>query len=168
MTAVAPTDISTTSSPFSVSGKTAIVTGAGSGGQRPLCLPNNPKPTVVLANIRRYYLSGINLSFAALLLSRDCNVVFADLSLRPEAEALVAKYSDAASSPRAVFVKTDVTSWPALSNMFSTTLSEFGDVDIVCPGAGVYEPNCKPHSCSFTDLRLSCFGMFRDISLQDP
>ncbi|KAG6355948.1 hypothetical protein INS49_015332 [Diaporthe citri] len=114
MTAIAPTEISTTSSPFSVSGKTAIVTGAG---------------------------SGINLSFAALLLSRNCNVVFADLSLRPEAEALVAKYSDAASSPRAVFVKTDVTSWPALSNIFSATLSEFGDVDIVCPGAGVYEPH---------------------------
>ena len=36
MTAVAPTEISTMTSPFSVSGKTAIVTGAGSGEQRPL------------------------------------------------------------------------------------------------------------------------------------
>lgn len=40
-----------------------------------------------------------------------------------------------------MFVKTDVTSWPALSKMFETTFSEFGDVDIVCPGAGVYEPH---------------------------
>ncbi|KAK2602294.1 hypothetical protein N8I77_008841 [Diaporthe amygdali] len=103
-----------TSNPFTVSGKTAIVTGAG---------------------------SGINLSFAALLLSRNCNVVLADLALRPEAETLIGKYSNATSSPRAVFVKTDVTSWPALSNMFSVALSEFGDVDIVCPGAGVYEPH---------------------------
>lgn len=38
MTAVAPTEISTVTSPFSVSGKTAIVTGAGSGEQRPLSM----------------------------------------------------------------------------------------------------------------------------------
>lgn len=36
MTAVAPTEIPTMTSPFSVSGRTAIVTGAGSGEQRPL------------------------------------------------------------------------------------------------------------------------------------
>ncbi|KUI71497.1 15-hydroxyprostaglandin dehydrogenase [NAD(+)] [Cytospora mali] len=104
----------TSFTPFSVSGKTAIVTGAG---------------------------SGINLAFAALLLSRDCNVVLADLALRPEAEALVARHSDAGKSPRAVFVKTDVTSWPSLSKMFDVTLAEFGDIDVVCPGAGVYEPH---------------------------
>ncbi|KAH7161764.1 hypothetical protein EDB81DRAFT_854061 [Dactylonectria macrodidyma] len=98
--------------PFSVSGKTAIVTGAG---------------------------SGINLAFAELLLSRGCNVVFADLSLRPEAQEVVSRHKD--KTPRAVFVETDVTSWPALAGMFETTLSEFGDFDIVCPGAGVYEPH---------------------------
>lgn len=102
------------SNSFSVAGTTAIVTGAG---------------------------SGINFSFAALLLSRGCNVVLADLALRPEAEALVAQHGDAGSKPRAVFVRTDVTSWPALTNMFTAALSEFGDVDIVCPGAGVYEPH---------------------------
>lgn len=86
--------------------------------------------------------TGINLSFAILLLSRNCNVILADLALRPEAEALVAKHSDATgNNPRAVFVKTDVTSWPALSNMFDVAIREFGDVDIVCPGAGVYEPH---------------------------
>ncbi|KAF6782477.1 nad-dependent 15-hydroxyprostaglandin dehydrogenase, partial [Colletotrichum musicola] len=97
--------------PFSVSGKTAIVTGAG---------------------------SGINFSFAELLLERGCNVVIADIALRPEAQDLVAKHQ---SSPRAVFVKTDVTSWPALSHMFDVTLAEFGGFDILCPGAGVYEPH---------------------------
>ncbi|KAH7062230.1 short-chain dehydrogenase [Macrophomina phaseolina] len=100
--------------PFSVSGKTAIVTGAG---------------------------SGINLSFARLLLSRNCNVVFADLALRPEAQALVAAHNDASRSPRALFVRTDVTSWPALRAMFAATLQAFGDFDILCPGAGVYEPH---------------------------
>ncbi|KAH7129858.1 hypothetical protein B0J13DRAFT_563428 [Dactylonectria estremocensis] len=98
--------------PFSVSGKTAIITGAG---------------------------SGINLAFAELLLSRGCNVVFADLSLRPEAQEVVSKHKD--KTPRAFFVETDVTSWPALAGMFETALSEFGDFDIVCPGAGVYEPH---------------------------
>ncbi|KAK2771200.1 nad-dependent 15-hydroxyprostaglandin dehydrogenase [Colletotrichum kahawae] len=99
------------STPFSVSGKTAIVTGAG---------------------------SGINFSFAELLLKRGCNVVIADLALRPEAEELVSKHN---SNPRAIFVKTDVTSWPALSKIFDVTLAKFGSFDILCPGAGVYEPH---------------------------
>ncbi|KAF7558073.1 hypothetical protein G7046_g5876 [Stylonectria norvegica] len=99
---------------FSVTGKTAIVTGAG---------------------------SGINLEFAKLLLSRGCNVVFADIALRPEAQAIVDKYQDKAATPRAVFVKTDVTSWPALTHMYEVALQEFGDFDVVCPGAGVYEPH---------------------------
>ncbi|KAJ0162768.1 D-beta-hydroxybutyrate dehydrogenase [Colletotrichum tanaceti] len=99
---------------FSVSGKTAIITGAG---------------------------SGINLCFAEILLARGCNVLIADLSLRPEAEALVSKHGDADSTPRAVFAETDVTSWPALSGMFNTAVAEFGGFDIFCPGAGVYEPH---------------------------
>ncbi|KAK1991090.1 short chain dehydrogenase [Colletotrichum falcatum] len=107
-------DAETTTTSFSVSGKTAIVTGAG---------------------------SGINLCFAELLLARGCNVVIADLSLRPEAESLVSKHRDAETRPRAVFVETDVTSWPALSNMFHIAVSEFGSFDILCPGAGVYEPH---------------------------
>ncbi|KAM0552456.1 hypothetical protein ACHAPJ_008017 [Fusarium lateritium] len=105
---------SQSTTPFSVSGKTAIITGAG---------------------------SGINYEFAGILLSKNCNVVFADLALRPEAQALVAKYDKKGSSPRAVFVETDVTSWKALTNAFQVALQEFGDFDIVCPGAGVYEPN---------------------------
>ncbi|KOS23182.1 Short-chain dehydrogenase reductase 3a [Escovopsis weberi] len=104
-----------TASLFSVSGKTAIVTGAG---------------------------SGINLAFARLLLSRGCNVVFADLSLRPEAKDLVAEHAilNKGQVPRAIWIETDVTSWPALERMFEAALAQFGDFDIVCPGAGIYEP----------------------------
>lgn len=85
---------------------------------------------------------GINLAFAELLLANNCNVVFADLALRPEAKDVVSSFSSKnTNSPRAVFVETNVTSWAALENMFGVAYTEFGDVDIVCPGAGVYEPH---------------------------
>jgi FlaA1/EpsC-like NDP-sugar epimerase len=100
----------------SIRGKTAIVTGAG---------------------------SGINLAFAEQLLIGGCNVLFADLALRPEAQKLVDAYSSgAASTSRAVFQQTDVTNWSHLERMFERAEEEFGDIDIVCPGAGVYEPVC--------------------------
>jgi 3-hydroxybutyrate dehydrogenase len=41
---------------------------------------------------------------------------------------------------RAAFQETDVTEWKQLERMFQTALSHFGDIDIVVPGAGVYEP----------------------------
>ncbi len=98
-----------------VAGKTAIVTGAG---------------------------SGINYCFAKLLLENNCNVVLADLSLRPEAQDLVSKYSSKTDpkKARAVFQQTDVTDWSQLDRMFKVAQEEFNGVDIVCPGAGVYEP----------------------------
>ncbi|MCJ1372094.1 hypothetical protein MMC20_003315 [Loxospora ochrophaea] len=102
---------------LSVLGKTAIVTGAG---------------------------SGINLSFARLLLSKECNVLFADLALRPEAEELVSNHSSGSqSSPKAVFQRTDVREWQQLERMFQVADEQFGGADIVCPGAGVYEPPCS-------------------------
>ncbi|KAF2027189.1 NAD(P)-binding protein [Setomelanomma holmii] len=100
---------------YNVKGKTAIVTGAG---------------------------SGINFSFAALLLQKGCSVLLADLSLRPEAQKLVETYSSKQKTgPRAVFCKTDVTDWPQLSHMFETAIREFSHIDILCPGAGIYDPH---------------------------
>nr|OQO23744.1 hypothetical protein B0A51_08964 [Rachicladosporium sp. CCFEE 5018] len=96
---------------FSVDGKTAIVTGAG---------------------------SGINYCFAKLLLERGCNVVIADLGLRPEAQKLIDQHT---KQPRAVFVKTDVVNWDQLANMFDVAEKEFGGADVVCPGAGIFEPH---------------------------
>lgn len=85
---------------------------------------------------------GINFSFAALLLSKGTNVVIADIALRPEAQALLKQYDGSHSnSPKAIFVKTDVTDWPQLERMFTTAIQEFGIVDIVCPGAGIYDPH---------------------------
>lgn len=64
--------------------------------------------------------------------------MFADLALRPEAEELVSKYQ---STPnKAVFQRTDVTSWPDLDAMFAVAQQQFGSIDIVCPGAGIFEP----------------------------
>lgn len=63
--------------------------------------------------------------------------MIADLAVRPEAEACFAKYT---SSPRAAFKKTDVTSWEALEDMFTFAIKEFGQVDILCAGAGIFEP----------------------------
>jgi len=100
--------------PFSVQGKRALITGAG---------------------------SGVNFCFASLLLSRGCSVLIADLALRPEAQKLVEQYSSATSSlPRAIFQETDVTDWKQLERALDVCIREFGGVDIVGPGAGVFEP----------------------------
>ncbi|CBX96040.1 hypothetical protein LEMA_P031920.1 [Plenodomus lingam JN3] len=99
--------------PFTVKDKVAIITGAG---------------------------SGINLSFATLLLSHGCNVLLADLHLRPEAQTLVSQYRNPHARPRALFQHTDVTHWPDLTALFTTAAAEFGRLDIVCPGAGIYDP----------------------------
>ncbi|KAK0110052.1 hypothetical protein ONS95_002712 [Cadophora gregata] len=107
-----------------VSGKTALVTGGG---------------------------SGICLAFTKLLLENNCNVLIADLQLLPEAEALV-KSSAAATNgnsngvngggkARAVFQKTDVTDWGQLEKAFERVISEFGSVELVVPGAGIFEPS---------------------------
>lgn len=87
--------------PFTVDGKTAIITGAG---------------------------SGINYCFARSLLERNCNVLIADLGLRPEAQKLIDNYT---TQPRAVFVKTNVVDWDQLMNMFDVAEKEFGGADIV-------------------------------------
>ncbi|KAL4913922.1 transmembrane amino acid transporter protein-domain-containing protein [Aspergillus aurantiobrunneus] len=129
---------------FSVQGKTAIVTGAG---------------------------SGINLSFAQQLLENACNVLIADLGLRPEAQALVDQYSGKA--PRAVFQKTDVTVWTQLEQMFAVAEKEFGEIDIVCPGAGVYEPHWSnfwrpPGTAVSRDARDGDHYGLIDINLTHP
>lgn len=80
------------------------------------------------------------MSFAALLLAGGCNVVIGDLALRPEAQKLVDGYSSKEGA-RAIFVKTDVAKWDQLDRLFDAAEESFGGADIVCPGAGVFEPH---------------------------
>lgn len=73
-------------------------------------------------------------------MSQNCNVVLADIALRPEAAEFVANHQEKDGQPRAVFAETNVVSWHDLTRMFDFALDQFGDFDILCPGAGVYEP----------------------------
>lgn len=98
---------------MNVQSKTAIITGGG---------------------------SGINFCFAELLLRKGCNVIIGDLTLHPEAEHLVSKYSASSGGARVVFQQMDVTDWTQLENLFEVATDQFGGADIVCPGAGVFEP----------------------------
>lgn len=119
---------------LSIAGRTAIVTGAGSGKflLQELCIFESSLNKLI---------PGINLAFARALLHKRCNVVFADLKLRPEAQELVSNHSNSSQSPaKAVFQQTDVTNWQHLERVFHVAKKEFGGVDIVCPGAGVFEP----------------------------
>lgn len=71
-------------------------------------------------------------------MENGCNVLIADLALRPEAQVLVDRHKN--GSGRVVFQETDVIDWAQLERMFEVAEKEFGSIDIVCPGAGIYEP----------------------------
>ncbi|KAK4493755.1 hypothetical protein PRZ48_014940 [Zasmidium cellare] len=124
-----------------IEGKTALVTGAG---------------------------SGICLAFAQQLLQRGCNVVITDLALRPEAEETIKKYSN--GKPKATFVKTDVTDWTQLQAAFDAAIDEFGSLDIVCPGAGIFEPvptSFWTYPSPIDTLEASSYKTL-DVNLQSP
>ena len=66
--------------------------------------------------------------------------MIADLLLRAESEELLEQYALSSCGPRAVFQETDVTDWIQLEKVFEVAIEHFGGADIVCPGAGIYEP----------------------------
>lgn len=112
-----------------VLGKTALVTGGG---------------------------SGICLDFTKLLLHNSCNVLIADQALTPDAEKLVQEHGEQIEGkPRVVYQKTDVADWTQLRAAFETAVREFGSLDIVCPGAGIFEPVRLLSSHQFRILNLT-------------
>ena len=82
--------------------------------------------------------SGINLELTKKLLASGCNVMMADLALRPEAKEAMS--TAPAHGAKAEYVETDVTNWISLQNAFDETMKVFGHLNIVVPGAGVFEP----------------------------
>ncbi|RFU27483.1 hypothetical protein B7463_g8844, partial [Scytalidium lignicola] len=102
-------------SSWDLKGKFAIVTGAG---------------------------SGINHAFADQLLNAGCSVIFADIALRPEAEETLARFPHPPKdlAPSAVFHQMDQSDWSQISATWDFALKIFGKVDLLCPGAGIWEP----------------------------
>ncbi|KAG5974218.1 hypothetical protein E4U55_008282 [Claviceps digitariae] len=82
--------------------------------------------------------SGICLEVTRQLLEGGCNVVVADLRSSNELDALI--HTDHEGHVRASFIRTDVTVWRELDTSFSHAIKEFGRLDIVIPGAGIFEP----------------------------
>jgi NAD(P)-dependent dehydrogenase (short-subunit alcohol dehydrogenase family) len=68
-------------------------------------------------------------------------VIFADVGIRPEAEATLAQFphppkEDGAAS--AIYHQMDQSNWSQISETWEFALKTFGKVDLLCPGAGIW------------------------------
>ncbi|KIW87791.1 uncharacterized protein Z519_11765 [Cladophialophora bantiana CBS 173.52] len=113
--------------------------------------------------------SGICLSFVQHLYRAGCNVLICDLGLHREAlawlDTIQKNTTDPSPGPRVVFLKTDVSDWKQLEQAFEGYAREFGGVpDVLCPGAGVYEPSFNNF---WNDRDDSYYQMLR-INLEHP
>ncbi|KAL4865574.1 hypothetical protein BDV12DRAFT_199983 [Aspergillus spectabilis] len=86
------------------------------------------------------------LTFAGkhLLIVKCCNVLIADLSVRPEAHNLLPTYT---SAPRALFHKTGVSSQSDSTSLFTRCITEINSSDLVFPGVGVCESGDEIWCC---------------------
>lgn len=87
--------------------------------------------------------SGIGLELSRRLLDGGCNVVIADITFGQEAKELTDN-TKSTNGARASSVETDVTKWDELQNAFEYAIKTFGHLDIVVPGAGIFEPLVVP------------------------
>lgn len=128
-------------SSYAVNGKYAIVTGAGSGKFEISNLRQDAGVFTPFPNLQTDTRQGINLAFAEQLLEKGCSVILADLRLRPEAEEVLLKYTKKeVGKAYAVFQKVDLADWGQISSLWKAALQAFPQIDIVCNGAGIYEP----------------------------
>jgi NAD(P)-dependent dehydrogenase (short-subunit alcohol dehydrogenase family) len=63
-----------------------------------------------------------------------------------------------------VFKRTDVVKWAELDEMFDAAEREFGEIDIVCAGAGVYEPVGSPWPIAIESYLTGSLIIFHFIS----
>ncbi|KIW92759.1 uncharacterized protein Z519_06607 [Cladophialophora bantiana CBS 173.52] len=102
--------------------------------------------------------SGINLAFAKLLVSRGAHVVVADVQETPAFK----DFQQEPKSTKVLFHKTDVSNWKDLERLFTFTNSELGPIDLLCNGAGVFEPDW---SSFWKDTETESYKSF-DINVQ--
>lgn len=101
--------------------------------------------TVIDPNFDTRMIPGINLAFAEQLLNAGCSVIFADVALRDEAKALIAKFPHPAAVS-AVYHRCDQADWKSISETWEFALKTFGRVDIMCPGAGIWYASTLTHT----------------------
>ncbi|KIW33871.1 uncharacterized protein PV07_00686 [Cladophialophora immunda] len=117
--------------------------------------------------------SGICLSFVRQLYAAGCDVLICDLSLHREAIAWLdtiqknatGPWKRESGGPSVAFRRTDVSQWNELEIAFQHYAEIFGGVpDILCPGAGVYEPSFNNF---WNDRDDTHYSMLR-INLEHP
>ncbi|ETI27252.1 hypothetical protein G647_09935 [Cladophialophora carrionii CBS 160.54] len=101
--------------------------------------------------------SGINLAFAKLLASKGANVIVGDI----QESAAFKEFEKQPRETKLLFQKTDVSKWSDLERLFARAKSELGPIDIVCNGAGVFEP---PWSNFWNDTETESYKSL-DINL---
>lgn len=78
-------------------------------------------------------------------------MLISDLALHRDAKAWIDSLNTTTSkdnTPRIVFQRTDVSEWKQLEEVFDIFEREFGELpDLICPGAGIYEPVCHKCGC---------------------
>jgi hypothetical protein len=97
-----------------------------------LLLQARGQTTIITGSAR-----GIGAATASLLNDHGANVVIADL---PNLESSGVDLIQTLKHPnQAIFVKSDVTDWRSMVNLFKEAIKRFGQVDIVIANAGIME-----------------------------
>ncbi|OAP56482.1 hypothetical protein AYL99_09661 [Fonsecaea erecta] len=109
---------------FPVAGKNAIVTGGASGT---FCTPGSFCFLFAEATVKE--------EIALIFLC--ANVIVGDL----QESAALKELQQQPRSTKLLFQKTDVSKWNELEALFKRAQAELGPLDVVCNGAGVFEPS---------------------------
>ncbi|KAH0840752.1 Oxidoreductase UcpA [Fonsecaea pedrosoi] len=110
--------------------------------------------------------SGINLAFAKLLASNGAHVVVADIQETPAFK----EFQKATTATKVLFHKTDVSSWKDLESLFAFAKAELGQIDVLCNGAGVFEPDWSSfwkdtEKTSYKSIDINVQGLMKGTRL---